>query len=142
MMNPLMRMLFVDDNPGDRDLAREALEQSGGVQFYTACDGEEAMAFLRRCGAFENAPSPHVIMLDLNMPRKGGLDVLREIKADDVLRIIPVIIFSSSTAAGDLHQAYHASANAYVVKPSTLDGFMSAMQQIEHFWQKVATVIQ
>jgi CheY-like chemotaxis protein len=137
-MNPVMHMLFVDDNPGDRDLAREALEESGKVQFYTANDGVEAMEFLH----LANMPRPDVILLDLNMPRKGGLETLREVKADDALKTIPVIIFSSSTAAADLRQAYQANANAYIVKPSLLDEYLNVMQHIEYFWQKVAIVVR
>jgi len=140
-MNTPRHILFVDDNPGDRDLAREAMEENGSLQFHTANDGEEAMKFLRQSGAFENTPRPHLIILDLNMPRKGGLEALNEIKTNEALSTIPVVIFSSSTAAEDLNQAYQANANAYVVKPSNLDGFLSVMREIKHFWQKVAAVI-
>lgn len=137
-----LHILFVDDNPGDRALARETIEEScPTTQMHTACDGEAALSFLRREGVHSNAPRPHLIILDFNMPRMDGIETLRVIKADHDLKAIPVIIFSSSTAPTDLYLAYGLQANAYVIKPSELEDFMRVIRQIELFWSKVATVM-
>lgn len=144
-MNDLMplHLLYVDDNPGDLDLAREALDESGlRTCFYAATDGEDALDFLHGRGRHPGTPRPHVIMLDLNMPRKNGIDTLREIKADAKFQSIPVVIFTSSTAPSDLHQAYGSYANAYVPKPSGLEDFLWVVQQIELFWSRVARITQ
>ncbi len=135
-----LHILFVDDNPGDRDLAQEAFGETGlNVLLHTVCDGDEALAFLRREGQFKDAPRPVVVLLDLNMPKKDGLMTLKEIKADNDLRSIPVVIFSSSTAPNDLYMAYQQHANAYVIKPLELDGFLRVIQQVKMFWCTVAT---
>jgi CheY-like chemotaxis protein len=136
---PLSRpveILLVEDNPGDVRLTREALRE-GKVHnnLYIAKDGVEALAFLRREGAeFADAVRPDLILLDLNLPRKDGREVLEEIKADPSLRHIPVVVLTSSEAEQDIVRAYDLHANCYVSKPVDLDQFITVVQSIENFW--------
>ncbi|MGZ5051613.1 MAG: response regulator [Methylobacter sp.] len=127
--------LLVEDNPGDVRLTCEALTESK-VQnnLNIVGDGVEAMAFLRKEGKYENAPRPDVILLDLNLPRKNGLEVLAEIKADDSLRRIPVVIITSSEAEQDVLKTYDLHVNCYVNKPVDLEQFIKVVQSIETFW--------
>ncbi len=135
-----IHLLFADDNPGDRELAREALEHCAErVHLHTACDGAEALDFLRQFNKYKSAPRPDVVLLDINMPRMDGLETLKIIKNDIDLMTIPVVVFSSSTAPTDLQLAYALHANAYVIKPSGLGDFLRAVQEIEKFWGEVAT---
>lgn len=136
--HPLSRpieVLLVEDNPGDVRLTREALKE-GKVRnnLHVAPDGVEALAFLRREGKHEGATRPDLILLDLNLPRKGGREVLEEIKADPSLRSIPVVILSSSQAEQDILRAYDLHANCYVTKPVDLDQFITVVKSIEDFW--------
>jgi CheY-like chemotaxis protein len=136
---PLSRpveILLVEDNPGDVRLTREALRE-GKVHnnLYIAKDGVEALAFLRREGAeFADAVRPDLILLDLNLPRKDGREVLEEIKDDPSLRHIPVVVLTSSEAEQDIVRAYDLHANCYVSKPVDLDQFITVVQSIENFW--------
>lgn len=134
-------VLLVDDNPGDTDLAAEIL---GANEYpshvHSVADGVEAMAFLRRAGKYANALLPHLIMLDLNMPRKDGLTVLAEVKSDPELRKIPVVIFSASLAGSDITRSYNLGANNYVGKPGELKGFVTAVTAIGDFWFGVSSV--
>lgn len=140
-MPDILHLLFVDDNPGDRELAREALGKGGtNIVLHTACDGLEALDFLRRKGNFKDAPRPHLVMLDINMPIRTGLETLKEIKEDTELKSIPVVVFSSSTAPIDLHLAYAYRANAYIVKPAELDDFLRTVRRIVAFWHTTAVV--
>ena len=133
-----MEILLVEDNPGDVRLTREALRE-GKVRnrLSVAADGVEALAYLRREGEFAAAVRPDVILLDLNLPRKDGRQVLSEIKGDPALRSIPVVILSSSRAEQDVAGAYGLHANCYVAKPIDLDRFISVVRAIEEFWLRV-----
>jgi two-component system, chemotaxis family, response regulator Rcp1 len=134
-MKRLPQVLLVDDNPADVGLAREAL--AGGrhqSQISDVPDGVEAMAFLHRAGRYANATRPDLVIVDLNLPKKSGLLVLEEIKADADLRNIPVVIFSTSRSMLDITRSYQLGANCYVSKPGDLNGFFLAMQSIEQFW--------
>ena len=130
-----IEVLLVEDNPGDVRLTREAL-RDGKVfnNLSVAKDGEEALAFLRREGEFAEAPRPDVILLDLNLPRKDGREVLEAIKADPALRTIPVVILTSSEAERDIARAYELNANCYITKPVDLDQFITVVKSIEDFW--------
>ncbi|WP_420130455.1 response regulator [Longimicrobium sp.] len=130
-----IEVLLVEDNPGDVRLTREAL-RDGKVHnnLSVAPDGVEALAFLRREGRYADAPRPDVILLDLNLPRKDGREVLEEVKADPSLRNIPVVILTSSEAERDIAQAYALHANCYITKPVDLDQFIHVVRSIEDFW--------
>jgi two-component system, chemotaxis family, response regulator Rcp1 len=130
-----VEILLVEDNPGDVRLTREALKE-GKVRnnLYVAPDGVEALRFLRREDEHHNAVRPDLILLDLNLPRKDGRQVLEEIKQDANLRSIPVVILTSSQAEQDICRAYQLHANCYVTKPVDLDQFVTVVQSIETFW--------
>jgi two-component system, chemotaxis family, response regulator Rcp1 len=130
-----VEILLVEDNPGDVRLTREAL-QEGKVRnnLYVAPDGVEALRFLRREGEHHGAVRPDLILLDLNLPRKDGREVLDEIKRDASLRSIPVVILTTSQAEQDICRAYELHANCYVTKPVDLDQFITVVQTIENFW--------
>ncbi len=133
-----IEVLIVEDNPGDVELAKQALaETSFPLHLHIAGDGEEAMAFLRREEGHEEAVTPDLVLLDLNMPRKSGHEVLAEMKADPALRKIPVVIFTSSAAREDIDQAYARYANCYITKPADLDELMAVVRAIEGFWLTV-----
>jgi two-component system, chemotaxis family, response regulator Rcp1 len=134
-----IEILLVEDNPGDVRLTREALRE-GKVRNHlnVASDGVEALAYLRREGRYAEAVRPDVILLDLNLPRKDGREVLAEIKVDPTLKNIPVVILSSSQAEQDVLRAYELHANCYVTKPVDLDQFMSVVSAIEDFWFIIA----
>ena len=128
-------ILLVDDNPADLDLTIDAFKQSalrGNVN--TVSDGVEAMAYLRREGKYGVATRPHLVLLDLNLPRKDGRSVLTALKSDPTLRRIPVVIFSTSQAAKDIERSYDLGANSYVSKPPTLDEWIGAVKLINDFW--------
>ena len=132
-------VLVVDDNAADADLTREALSGSGFVdELHVVGDGVEALAFLRREGAYEGAPVPDLILLDLNMPRLDGRGVLTEMKRDAALRRIPVVVLTSSSAPDDVAGAYDAGANCFVTKPVDLDAYLATVRAIGHFWLTVA----
>jgi two-component system, chemotaxis family, response regulator Rcp1 len=130
-----IEILLVEDNPGDVRLTREALRE-GKVRNHlnVAGDGVEALAYLRREEGYTAATRPDVILLDLNLPRKDGREVLTEIKSDPRLKNIPVVILSSSQAEQDILRAYDLHANCYVSKPMDLDQFISVVKSIENFW--------
>jgi two-component system, chemotaxis family, response regulator Rcp1 len=128
-------LLLIEDNPGDVRLTKEALREGPvRINLSVASDGVEAMDFLHRRGKYHNAPRPELILLDLNLPRKSGREVLSEIKADPVLRRIPVVVMTTSTADQDVARAYSLNANCYVAKPIQLDEFLAAIHSIEDFW--------
>jgi len=133
-----IEILLVEDNPGDVRLTFEALKD-GKVHNHlsVATDGVEAMEFLRRQGKFANAPRPDLILLDLNLPRKDGREVLSEIKEDPGLRSIPVVILTTSQAEEDIIRAYDHNANCYITKPVDFDQFMKVVKSIEDFWLTV-----
>jgi len=130
-----IEVLLVEDNPGDVRLTREALKE-GKVHnnLSVAPDGVEALAFLRRQGRYADAPRPDLILLDLNLPKKDGREVLEEIKSDPALRSIPVVILTTSEAERDIARAYDLHANCYITKPVDLDQFITVVKSIEDFW--------
>jgi CheY-like chemotaxis protein len=133
------RVLLVEDNDADVRLTREALREAGEtVRLSAVGDGEQAIAYLRREGGFTDAPRPDLVLLDLNLPRKNGLEVLDELRADPALAPIPVIVLTSSAAQTDVEAAYAHGANAFVVKPHELDAFMDLIGAIRSFWLEVA----
>lgn len=133
-----VEILLVEDNPGDVRLTQEVFKE-GKVRkrLNVAWNGEEALAYLRRQGRFAGAPRPDVILLDLNLPRKGGKEVLAEIKADPKLRCIPVVILTTSQADQDISESYNHHANCYIVKPVELDHFIHVVRTIEGFWLQI-----
>jgi chemotaxis family two-component system response regulator Rcp1 len=138
-----IEILLVEDNPGDARLAAEALKENKvRNNLYHVKDGVEAMEFLRRRGEYAGAPVPDLILLDLNLPRKDGREVLAEIKDDPELRLIPVVILTTSAAERDLVKTYDLHANAYVIKPIDLDQFIEVVQAIETFWFVVVKLPQ
>ena len=129
------QVLLVEDNPGDVRLTREAFRDSlTSIHLHVASDGVEAMAFLRREGAYADAPRPDLILLDLNLPRMDGREVLAHIKADDNLKSIPTLILTSSKAESDILRSYQLQANAYLCKPLQLDDFESLVASVGDFW--------
>lgn len=134
-----VEILLVEDNPGDARLAQEALKEGQIVNhLHVVRDGVEAMAFLRRQPPFIEVPLPHIVLLDLNLPRKDGREVLAEIKGDELLRKIPVVVLTTSQAEQDIVRSYDLHANCYITKPVDLDQFISVIRSIETFWCSVA----
>jgi CheY-like chemotaxis protein len=128
-------ILLVEDSPGDVRLTREAFrETNGAVTMHVASDGVEAMAFLKQEGPYANAPRPDFVLLDLNLPRMDGREVLVHIKEDPLLSSIPVIILTTSDADADVLKSYELNANAYLKKPVTLEAFESLVRSINDFW--------
>ena len=133
-----IEILLVEDNAGDVRLTKEALHDARVANsLHVVKDGVEAISFLRHAGQYANAADPDLILLDLNLPRKGGVDVLAEIKADDNLRRIPVVILTTSQAEQDIVRSYNLHANAYVIKPVDLEQFISVIKSIEDFWLEI-----
>jgi len=130
-----IEILLVEDSQGDADLARETLADSKVLNsLHVVSDGEEAMAFLRRTGKYSTAPHPDLVLLDLNLPRKSGREVLAEMKADAKLRRIPVVVLTVSKAEEDILKAYDLHANCYITKPIDLFQFVKVVKAIEDFW--------
>lgn len=128
-------ILLVEDNPGDVRLTREALKEGKVLNnLHVAMDGMEALAFLKKEGDHQQAVRPDIILLDLNLPKKDGREVLAEIKADPRLRRIPVVILTTSKAEEDVIKTYDLHANCYITKPVDLDQFITVVQSIEDFW--------
>ena len=139
--NQPIDILLVEDNASDERLTREALKE-GKVysNLHWAKDGVEAMAFLRREGKYAAVPRPEIILLDLNLPRKDGREVLQEIKADEDLRRIPVVVLTTSKAEEDVLRSYNLHANCYVTKPVDLEKFIAVVKSIDAFWLTVVTL--
>ena len=132
---PVIGVLLVEDDPGDVLMTTEAFEMSPVHSIlHVVSDGEQALRFLRRTGEFTGAPRPGLILLDLNLPRRNGLEVLAELKADPDLLTIPVVIFSTSQAETDIAASYQLHANAYITKPVSLDLFTEAIRQVDDFF--------
>lgn len=128
-------ILLVEDNPGDVRLIQEALQDGKLLnRIATVSDGQKALAYLRKQGSYAQATRPDLILLDLNIPRKDGREVLAEIKADPHLRSIPVVIVTSSQAEEDILRSYNTHANCYVAKPVDLEKFVAVVKAIEEFW--------
>jgi two-component system, chemotaxis family, response regulator Rcp1 len=139
MTLPKADVLLVEDNAAEARLACEALKETRfTVQLHVVADGVEAMEFLRREGAHKDAPRPKLVLLDLNLPRKDGREVLRDIKADANLRSIPVVILTTSQAQSDILRAYELYANCYIQKPLELDGFIEIVKSIHRYWLQTA----
>jgi len=133
-----VEILLVEDNPGDVRLTIEALKENKiSNNLHVARDGEEAMAFLRREDRYAGAPRPDLVLLDLNLPRKDGRETLAEMKADERLRRIPVVILTTSQAEEDIRRTYDLHANCYVTKPVDLEQFIRIVKAIEDFWLNI-----
>jgi chemotaxis family two-component system response regulator Rcp1 len=135
---PAIQVLLVEDNPGDVRLTREAFRDAKvHLDMHVAADGVEAMEFLLRQGAYSQSPRPDLILLDLNLPRKDGREVLAEIKGDPSLMSIPVVILTTSAADADIERSYLLHANCYISKPVDLEGFLTVIRSIDDFWLSV-----
>jgi two-component system, chemotaxis family, response regulator Rcp1 len=128
-----LQVLLLEDNPGDVRLVTEAIG-SKEAELQVARDGKEGIAFLRKEGPFHNAPRPDLILLDLKLPRRSGLEVLADIKSDPKLRRIPIIVLTSSEAEDDVRKAYDLGANCYLSKQLELDDYFAAMRCLRDFW--------
>jgi two-component system, chemotaxis family, response regulator Rcp1 len=135
-------ILLVEDSPGDVRLIEEALKDRVRNKLHVVSDGVAAMAFLRREGKYSEAPRPDLILLDLNLPKKDGREVLGEIKNNEELKQIPVIVLTTSNADPDIMKSYNLQANCYVTKPTNLDQFIGVIRSIEDFWMSVAKLPQ
>lgn len=130
-----VEILLVEDNPADVRLTKEALKEAKVINHLTVLkDGAEALLFLRREGPYANAPRPHLILLDLNLPKKDGREVLAEIKDDEKLKRIPVVVLTTSQNEQDVLKTYNLHANCYVTKPVDLEQFITVVKTIEDFW--------
>lgn len=128
-------ILVVEDNPGDARLTREVLNDNGAFSsLYIVNDGVEAMEFLRNKGKFKDSPKPDLIIMDLNLPRKDGREVLAEIKVDENLKHIPIVIMTISQAEEDILKSYKLHANCFITKPIDLNQFIKVIKSIEEFW--------
>ena len=138
---PPVEILLVEDNAADVRLTKEALAE-GKVfnNLHWAKDGIEALEFLHKKGKHKGAPKPDIILLDLNLPKKDGREVLQEIKADDKLKRIPVVVLTTSQAEEDILRSYNLHANCYVTKPVDLDQFIKVVKSIDTFWLTVVTL--
>jgi CheY-like chemotaxis protein len=142
-MNPIDRpdpieVLLVEDDPGDVLLIREAFEDNKvSNRLHVVSDGVEALEFMRQAGEYADAPRPDLVLLDLNLPRKDGREVLQEVKEDDALRTIPVVVLTTSQAEEDVLRSYDLHANAYVTKPVDFDRFIGVVRQIDQFFVSV-----
>jgi CheY-like chemotaxis protein len=133
-----VEILLAEDNPGDVMLTRKALEQGKlANNLHVTTDGVDALEFLRQDGEYEDAPRPDLILLDLNMPRTDRQEVLEELRADDELRRIPVVVLTSSESEEDIVRSYELNANAYLTKPVDFDGFVEIVNRLENFWFQV-----
>lgn len=131
-------ILLVEDNPGDVRLTREALKE-GKIKnsLHVVEDGIAALEFLRQTGQYKNVPKPDIILLDLNLPKKDGKEVLTEIKQDETLKKIPVVILTTSRSEEDVFKSYNLHANCYIIKPIDLEQFFNVVRSIEDFWLTV-----
>jgi CheY-like chemotaxis protein len=138
-----VHVLLVEDDPGDVLMTREAFgHYKLRNVLHVVTDGEQALQFLRQTGDYADAPRPGLILLDLNLPRRDGLEVLAELKADPVLKVIPVVILTTSQAHEDILRSYALHANAYVSKPVDFERFMDAVRQIDNFFVTVVKLAQ
>jgi len=129
-----VKILLVEDNPADARLIVEVFKDFKKSNIYIVEDGVAAMDFLNKKGEYENVPRPDIILLDLNLPKKDGREVLKEIKEDPELRCIPVVILTTSSAIEDIIKTYSNYANCYITKPVDFDQFLKVVQSIENFW--------
>jgi chemotaxis family two-component system response regulator Rcp1 len=130
-----LEVLLIEDSPGDVRLTKEAFREANpSINLHVACDGVDAMAFLRKRGPHVGAPRPHLILLDLNLPKMDGREVLAHIKEDPDLKTIPTVILTTSEAEADIVASYRLQANCYLAKPVQLDEFESLVRSISDFW--------
>jgi two-component system, chemotaxis family, response regulator Rcp1 len=136
--NGVIDILLVEDNPGDIRLTREVFKE-GKVRnnLHVCCDGEEAMDYLQLRGKYTNASRPDLVLLDLNLPRKDGRQVLEEVKQDPVLRTIPIVILTTSAAEQDILRSYNLHANCYITKPVDLNQFVRVVNYIQDYWLEI-----
>ena len=133
-----IEVLLVEDSPGDVRLTREAFKDAKvHINLHVASDGAAAMAFLGREGEHSNAPRPDLILLDLNLPKKDGREVLAELKESPTLKCIPVVILTSSASDADIQASYQRHANCFITKPVDLEGFLKVVKSIDNFWLSV-----
>jgi two-component system, chemotaxis family, response regulator Rcp1 len=133
-----VEILLVEDNPADVRLTREALRESRVIHHLNSVkDGVEAMEYLHRAGSYTGVSQPDIILLDLNLPRMGGLEVLKQVKQDERLKHIPVIVLTTSKAEQDLLHAYDLHTNCYITKPVDLEQFFQVIHSIEEFWLSI-----
>ncbi len=142
MLGPIrpkgIQVLLVEDNPGDVRLTQEAFKDAKVIlELHVARDGVEAMEFLQQQPPFEHSPRPDLILLDLNLPRKDGREVLAEVKSDPSLKTIPVVILTTSASDADVEKSYLLHANCYISKPVDMEGFLNVVQSIDDFWLSV-----
>ena len=138
-----IEVLLVEDSAGDVRLTREAFKDAKvHINLHVASDGIDAMAFLRREGEHANVPRPDLILLDLNLPKKDGREVLEEIKESPALKSIPVVILTTSASDADILRSYRLHANCYITKPVDLDGFLKVVKSIDSFWLSVVKLPQ
>lgn len=134
-------VLLVEDNPGDIILIREALKTEHLLlDIYEVSDGVAAMEFLHKTGEYKNAPNIEFILLDLNLPKKNGFDVIREIRADENLKHLPIAVLTSSKAERDILESYRLSANCFIPKPLKLNDFISVVQNMSDFWFTIVKI--
>ena len=142
-MKTIIEVLLVDDNAADSELTTELLSRSDrAIHIHAVSDGLEALAFLRCEGKYSNAPTPHLMMLDLNMPRKNGWDVLRDVKSDRALKNVTVVVFSASEAWTDIVRCLELGANSYVSKPGNLTEYASKITAIGNYWFNAACIVR
>lgn len=133
-----IEVLLVEDSPGDVRLTREAFKDAKvHINLHVASDGAKAMAFLKREGEYASASRPDLILLDLNLPKKDGREVLAEIKEDPTLKTIPVVVLTTSSSEADILRSYQLHANCYITKPLGLEGFLTVVKSIDSFWLSV-----
>jgi len=132
------QVLLVDDNPGDVRLTQEAFKDAKvRLEMHVAGDGAEAMEFLHRRGRFASSPRPDLILLDLNLPRMDGREVLAQIKNHPTLKLIPVVILTTSASDADIERSYLLHANCYISKPVDLEGFLTVVRSVDDFWLSI-----
>ncbi len=133
--NTKPRILLVEDNPGDIRLTQEALKESNmDIHLDVVSDGEQALDFLMKRGKYTEAVRPHIILLDLNLPKKNGIEILKEVKVHESLKKIPIIVLTTSDADHDISKAYSLNANCYILKPVDFDDFAKVIRLVETFW--------
>ncbi len=141
MAKQSVEILMVEDNDDDILLAQHAFKKSTmSHRLSIVTNGAEALAFLRKDGPYQNAPTPDLVLLDLNLPKKGGREVLHEIKADEHLRTIPIVVLTTSDTQEDIRGAYHDHANAYITKPIDIKRFIEIVQSLQNFWFSTAAL--
>lgn len=137
--NNLVNVLLVEDNPGDVRLTQEAFKEAKmSIKLDVTMDGAEAIKYLKKEGEYENVTTPDLILLDLNLPKKDGREVLKEVKTDDLLKRIPVVVLTTSNAEQDIMKSYNLHVNCYINKPVDFEKFFDIIQKIEEFWLTTA----